>query len=78
MGRVRAAHAVIIIGLRLACCAFLIYIGGLWLSYTVDVANLMLNAVALEFILNTDELLYDAAVPRACRHVTDKLAPIRH
>ena len=35
----------------------------LFLVYTVEVSELMLNAVALDFILNIDELLFASLVP---------------
>ena len=47
------------------CCiaAFLMYQGTLFLVYTIKVENLLLNAVALEFVISLDELIYDALAP---------------
>lgn len=38
--------------------------GGMWLSQTRDVTNIMLNAVALLFILDIDDLLYKVLAPK--------------
>ena len=46
------------------------------MAYTVSVAELMLNAVALEFILNVDELLYEALAPLKTRRLITLLQPI--
>ncbi|CAJ1358993.1 unnamed protein product [Effrenium voratum] len=38
--------------------------GGMWLCQTRDVTNIMLNAVALLFILEIDDLLYSVLAPK--------------
>lgn len=48
--------------------------GGLWLAHTRDVTNIMLNAVALLFILEIDELLWKVV---ASRHTTKYLSSVR-
>lgn len=41
----------------------LIVIGAVWLMATDSFADLILNAVALEFVVNIDNLLFEAAMP---------------
>eukprot|EP00439_Symbiodinium_sp_Y106_P053565 s588_g7.t1 len=48
--------------------------GGLWLAHTRDVTNIMLNAVALLFILEIDELLWKVM---ASRHTSQYLSSVR-
>jgi len=48
---------------RLAVSAFLLWLGCRWLTATAGFEDLMLNAVALEFILRLKDLLYTAVVP---------------
>eukprot|EP00411_Alexandrium_monilatum_P124864 CAMPEP_0175641906 /NCGR_PEP_ID=MMETSP0097-20121207/4994_1 /TAXON_ID=311494 /ORGANISM="Alexandrium monilatum, Strain CCMP3105" /LENGTH=499 /DNA_ID=CAMNT_0016947681 /DNA_START=28 /DNA_END=1526 /DNA_ORIENTATION=+ len=42
-------------------------LGTVWLAATADVSEVILNAVALEFIIQIDELLFDAVVPSNAR-----------
>jgi len=48
--------------------------GGMWLCQTRDVTNIMLNAVALLFILEIDDLLYKVLAPK---HAMQYLHSIR-
>ncbi|CAE6937447.1 UBP19, partial [Symbiodinium sp. CCMP2456] len=48
--------------------------GGLWLALTRDVTNIMLNAVALLFVLEIDDLLYKVLAPK---HAIKYLASVR-
>jgi len=48
---------------RLLMTAMLLWIGGRWLIATVGFGDLLLNCVALEFILNLAQLLYNVLVP---------------
>lgn len=57
-----AMHAI-----RAAICLALAYYGSLFLIYTVDVSELLLNAVALELVITLDELIYEALVPTLFR-----------
>jgi len=41
----------------------LLYYGSLFLIYTVELPELILNAVALEFVLNIDEILFLVLAP---------------
>jgi len=48
---------------RMIMNAFLLWLGARWLTATLGFGDLLLNALALEFILNLSGLLYDAMVP---------------
>lgn len=51
--------------------AGLLVIGCIWLMATDSFADLILNAVALEFVVNIDNLLFEAALPAS---IADKVA----
>ena len=59
---------------RLVIAVMLGVTGGLWLAYTRDVTDIMLNAVALLFILEIDELLYKVL---ASKHIMKYLSSVR-
>jgi len=49
---------------RAALFGFLWWLGCRWLTATLSWSDLLLNGLALEFILNIDELLYKVMVPK--------------
>eukprot|EP00429_Kryptoperidinium_foliaceum_P057991 CAMPEP_0176081662 /NCGR_PEP_ID=MMETSP0120_2-20121206/40848_1 /TAXON_ID=160619 /ORGANISM="Kryptoperidinium foliaceum, Strain CCMP 1326" /LENGTH=359 /DNA_ID=CAMNT_0017415429 /DNA_START=100 /DNA_END=1179 /DNA_ORIENTATION=- len=49
---------------RLLITCYLLWVGCRWLLGTTDFSELILNSVALEFILNLKDMLYLALVPR--------------
>lgn len=46
----------------------LLVLGSMWLSATDDFADLVLNAVALEFIILVDEIIFDAMFPSVIKN----------
>mmetsp|Transcript_26972 Transcript_26972/g.34994 ORF Transcript_26972/g.34994 Transcript_26972/m.34994 type:complete len:798 (+) Transcript_26972:29-2422(+) len=54
---------------RFVVVASLGYAGTAWLTNTVSVTDLILNAVALEFILCVDELIFEALAPHRLKAV---------
>lgn len=50
-------------GPRVVMNSFLLWLGARWLTATLGFGDLLLNALALEFILNLSHLLYEAMVP---------------
>jgi len=48
---------------RVAMNSILLWLGARWLTATLGFGDLFLNALALEFILNLSNLLYEAMVP---------------
>ena len=61
--RARAAGAWAIIAVRSAICGFLCYYGSLFLPVTIELGDLVLNTVALEFVLGVDELIFTSLAP---------------
>ena len=53
--------AALLVIIRLFISVTLLIVGSLWLTYTVNVENLILNAVALEFVLEVDIMLFALA-----------------
>ena len=58
---------------RLAMIALLIYGGTTFLVYTIQIEDLVLNAVALELIRNLDDLLFGALATAEVRHLISRL-----
>ena len=48
----------------IACCLFVL--GTLYVGRTAQIDELLLNAIALEFVISVDELIFDGLMPRAC------------
>jgi len=62
--------------IRLGIAIYLGLAGIMFLVYTIDLGELMTNAMALTFILDIDELLYMALLPRLTRLIVSSLTPI--
>eukprot|EP00747_Dinoflagellata_sp_TGD_P059931 gnl/TRDRNA2_/TRDRNA2_151803_c0_seq3.p1 gnl/TRDRNA2_/TRDRNA2_151803_c0~~gnl/TRDRNA2_/TRDRNA2_151803_c0_seq3.p1 ORF type:complete len:252 (+),score=10.04 gnl/TRDRNA2_/TRDRNA2_151803_c0_seq3:145-900(+) len=60
----------IIIGVILLVC------GSIWLLHTTSVQDLILNAAALEFVLNIDELFYRVFSPARITALISQLQPL--
>jgi len=55
---------------------WLLLVGAQWLATTTRASDLVLNAVALTYIMEIDELLFVTVVPRQIHDLITKLAPI--
>ncbi|CAE7235057.1 unnamed protein product, partial [Symbiodinium sp. CCMP2456] len=71
----KVASAVLLV-YRLLAAAALIYVGTFFLVYTIDVTELILNAVALAIILDIDDLLFDALATTPGRHLVNQMDPL--
>ena len=78
-------HSISVCRLLHVCClgvvrgliaALLLIAGVRYLISTLSLEDILLNAVALEFILNVDELLYEALAPLKTRRLITLLQPI--
>lgn len=76
MCAVRAVLCCVINVLRIAIAMLLLYSGAQYLIHTVDMRELLLNAIALEFVLLIDELIYEALAPLQTKVFVKALAPI--
>ena len=74
-GSLRFCGVIVVGAGRFAIAAFLIIYGSLFLAYTISIADLVLNAVALEFILNIDELIYSTLAPIRTKTIIPRIAP---
>lgn len=62
---------------RFAIAAVLLGAGMLWLARTTSITELMLNAVALNAILDVDEFLFDGFTPLSIHVAVESLEPMR-
>lgn len=72
----RKVFAVAVIVVRFAVAVTLGAVGTLFLLNTGSIQEVVLNAVALGFILETDELFYDTVVPKGVKAVKDVIEPL--
>lgn len=56
--------------------AVLVIFGSLWLVHTIELDDLLLNAIALGFITDTDELLFTMMVPSIVQGMVAKTEPL--
>ena len=64
---VRRALQLLVIVPKFCTATLLLYLGGQWLTATTQFEDLVMNAVAMEFVLQIDEYLYDVLLPMAYR-----------
>eukprot|EP00440_Ansanella_granifera_P035057 gb/GFBE01038026.1/.p1 GENE.gb/GFBE01038026.1/~~gb/GFBE01038026.1/.p1 ORF type:complete len:736 (+),score=133.32 gb/GFBE01038026.1/:1-2208(+) len=62
---------------RAAVAALLFHFGSHFLSYTIELSEVMLNAVALLFILEIDELMYRTLLTHNVHKVLTMMKPLR-
>ena len=72
----RIVMSLVLLLYRLLAAALLIYVGTFFLVYTVNVTELILNAVALGIILDIDDLLFDALATTPGRHLLHHMDPL--
>jgi len=76
MHRGRKAWASIVLVIRVVSSGFLFVLGCMFLSlYSISVSEIILNAVALEIVLNIDEAMF-ALVPSAAKILLERLEPL--
>ena len=61
---------------RLLIASILFYVGMWWLANTTSVQDVMLNAAALSFILDCDELVFDTVLTLRTRLLFSQLQPL--
>ena len=57
--------------------ALLCYYGIQFVGYTLALEDLILNAVALEFVISIDEMIFEALMPRAIKQFYERLKPLK-
>ena len=58
---------------RFGICAALLYSGTMWLSSTGSIGDLILNAAALGFVMDVDELFFSTIVPSSVSRLVQVL-----
>merc|ERR1719214_500416 len=64
---VRCILYVVLIGPKIFIVVTLTVIGTVWLAATDSFQDLILNAIALEFVIGIDELLFNAMLPESIK-----------
>lgn len=62
---------------HMAIIGIIAYVGALWLAMTTEPMELVLNAAALAFVLNIDELVFETITPLTMRTITRQLLPLK-
>lgn len=76
MSNIRFTWIMTLAVLRFAVAFTIMYAGVMFLAVTISLEDILLNAIALEFILNVDELLYNAMAPMKTRRLLLLLRPL--
>lgn len=76
LARKRLFFILMTVLLRAGVLCILLWYGTVYLVYTETVQDLLLNAVALKFVLEVAELLFDAFAPRRSRSFIENLRPL--
>jgi len=63
---------------RAAIALMLLYTGIFWLAATSSITDLILNAAALGFVMDFDEILFDTVVPTTVHLFVQKLEPVKY
>eukprot|EP00747_Dinoflagellata_sp_TGD_P013174 gnl/TRDRNA2_/TRDRNA2_122314_c0_seq2.p1 gnl/TRDRNA2_/TRDRNA2_122314_c0~~gnl/TRDRNA2_/TRDRNA2_122314_c0_seq2.p1 ORF type:complete len:336 (-),score=45.51 gnl/TRDRNA2_/TRDRNA2_122314_c0_seq2:131-1081(-) len=72
----RACFIYVILTVRLAFAVSLLYSGGVWLCKTFSVPDLVLNAAALAYIVEIDDIIFKVIVPRGAENLVVNLEPM--
>jgi len=62
--------------LQIGIAGSLLVAGSFWLVYTRSMADLMLNAVVLDYVLQVDELIYKVVIPEQVKVLISRLEPL--
>lgn len=71
-----AMFAVFSTAMRIAVATWLLFQGTLWLIYTPDLTEIVINGVALAFIRDCDELLFQVFVPLSLQSLVLSVEPL--
>ena len=74
LSRERLVGRVAISVIRLTIAGFMFYQGTLFLVYTISISDLLLNAVALAFVISMDELLFISCAPARAKRIVQNTA----
>jgi len=63
---------------RAGIAVMLLYTGIFWLAATTSITDLILNAAALGFVMDFDEILFETVVPTTVHLFVQKLEPVKY
>lgn len=72
----RKLFVVMLMVLRVAVVVTLGWLGTTFLLYEISIAEMLLNSVSLELILNLDELIFYALLPKVPQAMINRILPI--
>eukprot|EP01062_Namystynia_karyoxenos_P052580 TRINITY_DN42195_c0_g1_i1.p1 TRINITY_DN42195_c0_g1~~TRINITY_DN42195_c0_g1_i1.p1 ORF type:complete len:988 (+),score=166.00 TRINITY_DN42195_c0_g1_i1:90-3053(+) len=75
--RARYALAMAVALARLAIAVCLGFIGSMYICFTIGLEALLLNAMALVFVLEIDEMIFRALVPQAVQVCVQRVKPLQ-
>eukprot|EP00434_Breviolum_minutum_P005254 symbB.v1.2.004631.t1/scaffold262.1/size347640/6 len=77
MSRARKVWGGLITVARLTVACILLGFGTLYVVHTINLSDLVLNCIALEIVLNVDDLLFTALAPTPARFLMNTMVPIQ-
>eukprot|EP00927_Polykrikos_kofoidii_P010570 TRINITY_DN14454_c0_g1_i5.p1 TRINITY_DN14454_c0_g1~~TRINITY_DN14454_c0_g1_i5.p1 ORF type:complete len:805 (-),score=87.97 TRINITY_DN14454_c0_g1_i5:246-2660(-) len=77
LGWPRRVSMLLLTCIRLSIAFLLLVAGGKWLCLTTDIFDLILNAAALAFVLDCDELIYTTMAPIMLKRRMKNIAPLK-
>jgi len=63
---------------RAGIAVMLLFTGIYWLAATTSITDLILNAAALGFVMDFDEILFETVVPTTVHLFVQRLEPVKH
>ena len=73
----RFVYIMVLCALRGIVAVTLLFAGVKYLALTLSIEDIFLNAVALEFIINVDELIFQVLLPAKTRTFIMRIAPLK-
>jgi len=78
VGTVKRRLIVVTCSVQFIICGLLLFAGATWLSATETPEELLLNSVALAYVLEVDEVLYQIMCPRKIRAIISQIQPLEY
>ena len=76
ISKTRLGSLLVIQLVRMMVAGIMMWAGYLFIVNTLPIGDLLLNAVALEFVLSIDELIFECLAPARLAKMVDSLAPL--
>jgi len=77
VSRLRMVLAALVAAIRLLVALALLMVGSIWLSNTLSIDDMVLNAAALTFILEIDELIFKSFASVSSKALLNNLQPLK-